>query len=149
MFQIPACLPKITLNFTLTLKKDPKIIYIEFNYAITYFIPQLYDLLTFQIQSTQLSSDFYNLTTISDSTVEFKYIANQYIPPLALLTATFQVDEAFNNDPYQMFMVGESQTIQMKEIYPFSETETAVIVVMVGLVFAAVLSNASIVVSTK
>ena len=70
----------------------------------------------------------YAITPLTDSIVQFEYLGDQYYPPLSLLNITIDLDSDYNSDPYEQYMiVNTSQTILLKEIYPFTTTEIEVI----------------------
>ena len=123
-YQIPACLPRLNLVFNLTLKSQPKIVYINFNYSIAEIIFAVTQYIQIAIANTQISSSFYSLKLVSNSTIEFEYLGDQYFPSLSVLHVTIALADSFSSDPYQKFMMGsQTATIQLSEIYPFSQSQ--------------------------
>ena len=128
--QIPACLPKLILSFELKLKTEARKIEIKFNYGISTIMAAIVNRIRVQIANTQIDSGFYTISAIAESTIRFEYMGDQYYPPKSLLEITIDLESDFNSDPYQQFtMVDTSQTIQLKEIYPFTKVETQIITI--------------------
>ena len=127
-FQIPACLPRLNLVFNLTLKSNSRVVYINFNYSIADIIFAVTQFTQISIAKTQISELFYSLKLVSNATIEFEYLGDQYFPSLSVLNVTIALADSFSNDPYQKFKMGnQTATIQLSEIYPFSQNELDVI----------------------
>ena len=123
-FQIPACLRKLTLSFELKLKTEARKIDIEFNYGISTIMTAIVNRIQVQIANTQINSEFYAISAVAESMISFEYLGDQYYPPMSLLRITIDLGSDFNSDLYQQFMtVEKSQTIHLKEIYPFTKVE--------------------------
>ena len=130
LYQIPACLPKLTLSFNLTLSIEARVIYIDFSYGIVNIIFAIAQRMTIQIANVIVASELYVLSPVTESKIKFQYLGDQHYPPLSVLNVTIDLDADFNTDPYQKFKtVNKSATIQLKEIYPFTTTEIQVITV--------------------
>ena len=123
-YQTSACLPKLILSFKLKLKTEARKIEINFNYGISTIMPSIVNRIKVQIANTQVDSEFYAISAVTESMINFEYLGDQHIPALSFLNITIDLDSDFNSDPYQQFMtVEKSQTIQLKEIYPFTKVE--------------------------
>jgi len=128
VYQVPACLPKLILSFNLSLAINARVIYINFNYGIINIILALSERMNVQLANTSVTSDLYILTPVTESIVQFQYLGDQYYPPLTLLNVTIDLNEDFNTDLYQQFRtINKSATLQIKEIYPFTTTESQAI----------------------
>ena len=122
--QIPACVPKIVLSFSLHLATNSRVINIKFNYGIIYHILAISQRIQVEIANTQISPAFFVLSPLTESSIKFQYLGDQYYPPNSLLRITIDLDSDFNNDLYSRFLIYEkTQTIELKEIYPFTKTE--------------------------
>ena len=126
--QIPACVPKLVLNFTLSLTTSSRVINMKFNYGIVYLILAISQRIQIEISNTQIDHAFFVLSPLAESTIEFQYLGDQYFPPDSILKITIDLDSGFNSDTYTKFLIYEkTQTIKLKEIYPFTKTEKQVI----------------------
>ena len=124
VIQVPACLPKLVLTFSLSLTMNSRIININFNYGIVYLILAISQRIQVEISNTRIESTFFVLSPLTESSIEFQYLGDHYYPPDSLLSITIDLDSDFNNDPYSRFLIFEkTHTIELKEIYPFTKTE--------------------------
>ena len=123
-YEIPACLPKVPLSFKLKLSKQARVIFMNFNNGITRLTRAIQRLTQVQIDGVQLDASMYTLDTDSVSTVKFTYTGEQYVASKSLLSITLNLNSDFNTNPYEPFyLVKNSDTIEMMEIYPFSTSE--------------------------
>ena len=128
VYQVPTCLPKLTLSFNLSLTSEARVININFNYGIVHMILAISQRLQVQIANTVIDNVLYALSPVTESRVKFQYLGDQHYPPLSLLNITIDIDSDYNNDLYEQFTIlNKSGTIQLKEIYPFTKVETQVI----------------------
>ena len=128
LYEVPACLLRLGLEFKLALAPEAHVIYINFNYSISSIVLAITQIIQVEIGNVQLDSASYALTPVTDSQLKFQYLGNQYHPAQSLLRVTLDLETCFNNDPYQKFIaVTKSATIHLKEIYPFGQTERNVI----------------------
>ena len=133
-YRVPACIPKLILFFNLSLTSNPRVVEINFNYAISAIILPICNKIQIQIAGAEISSEFYSLTPISESTIKFEYVGDQYYAPFSILNVTLDLDSDFNTDEYQEYRtVNKSASLQLKEIYPFSNAETQTIVASANL----------------
>mgnify|MGYP003878022987 CR=1 FL=1 len=125
VFQVPICLPKLILTFSLSLTTDARMININFNYGIVNMIMSMSQKIQIEIANTQLDDVLFVLSPITESRIKFEYVGDQYYPPRSLLKVTIDLDTIdFNSNSYQQFRIVEkAATIQLKEIYPFSKAE--------------------------
>lgn len=127
-YQVHACLERLVLEFNLTLAKEARTVLIHFNYSIAGIVNILTSLFHVEMGSVEVDSISYALTSVDNSTIKFQYLGEQYYAALTVLKITLDLATYFNNDPYQVFrQETKSKTIQIKEIYPFSQTEIQVI----------------------
>ena len=130
-YQVPACLSKRILSFSLSLAINSRVIFINFNYGITYIILPIVQRTRILISNTEIDPEFFVLSPLTESKVKFEYLGDQYYPSLSLLNVTIDLDSdynSYNSDLYEEFLIiNKSQTIQLKEIYPFTNTEMQVI----------------------
>ena len=126
LYQVPICLPKLVLTFNLSLTIDARAIDINFNYGVVSMILAIAQRIQIQIANTQIDEALFVLSPLAESKIRFKYLGDQYIPPLSLLQVTIDLDTTdFNSNSYQQFrIIDKTATIQLKEIYPFSKVET-------------------------
>ena len=124
-YQIPVCLVKLLLTFSLSLTTDARVININFNYGIANMIMSMSQKIQIEIANTQLDNVLFVLSPITESRIKFEYVGDQYYSPRSLLKVTIDLDMIdFNSNPYQQFRIVEkTATIQLKEIYPFSKAE--------------------------
>ena len=125
-FQVPACLPKRILSFSLSLSINSRVIYINFNYGITYMILAVTQRTRIRISNIEIDPELFMLSPLTESKVKFEYLGDQYYPSLSLLNVTIDLDSDsdYNSDLYEEFLIiNKSQTVQLKEIYPFTNTE--------------------------
>ena len=128
IYEIPACVGKVTLAFNLSLTSQARAIRIMFNNGVDRFLLHVAKLLQVQINGTQVDSSMYDIALVSESEFKFTYIADQYIAPGSLLNITLDISSDFNTDPYERFATfKKSATIQMMEVYPFSDGQLQVV----------------------
>ena len=101
----------------------------NFNYGIVNMIQAISQKIQVEIGNTQLDDVLFALSPLTVSQIKFQYVGNQYYPPKSLLTITFDLDtEDFNNNSFQQFrIIDKTATMEIKEIYPFSQAEKQMI----------------------
>ena len=126
LYQVPICSPKLVLTFDLSLTTDSRVISINFNYGIVSMILAIAQRIQVQIANTQIDEALFVLSPLTESKIKLHYLGDQYYPPLSLLQVTIDLDTTdFNTNSYQQFrIIDKTATIQLKEIYPFSQVET-------------------------
>ena len=129
IYQIPICSPKLVLTFNLSLTTEARVINMNFNYGIVNMIQAISQKMQVQIANTQLDDVLFVLSPVTVSQIKFQYVGSQYFPSKSLLTITIDLDaEDFNSNWYQQFrIIDKTATIQIKEIYPFSQAEKQMI----------------------
>ena len=134
LYRVPACIPKLILFFNLSLTSNARVVTINFNYEISDIILAISKRMQIQIGNAEISSEFYSLSPVSESTLKFEYVGGQYYAPFSLLNVTLDLALDFNTDEYQEYRtVNKSAYLQLKEIYPFKDAETQTIVASANL----------------
>ena len=74
--QVPACISKILLNFTLRLTTEARVIYIDFSQSIIATILAISQRINIQIENSMVASEFYMISPVTASTIKFKYLGD-------------------------------------------------------------------------
>lgn len=122
--KVPACFLKFNLNFGLSLTLDSHVIKMKFNYGIVYLILAITTRINYEINNVQIDPELFTLSPYTESIIKIQLPGDQYYPPDSVFKVTIDLESDFNTDIFQEFLlVNKTQSIELKEIYPFSATE--------------------------